>query len=179
MSRIGKKVIPLPSGVVFDYNEESHTVSVKGSLGELKQKFTQHVNFNVDSQSVDVVINDPSNGFQNAIWGTTRSIVNNMVEGVSKGFTKEIELNGVGFRMELGSELTLFIGFSHPVKVQIPSAIKLSLNKNLLSGTSIDKELIGNFFSQIYHLKPCDVYKHKGFKFPGQFYRKKVGKKSK
>ena len=172
-------MINLPSGVTFDYNDATNLVSVKGSLGELSKKFTTTVSFKVENNEVTVLIKDETDDFQKAMWGTARSIVNNMVEGVSKGFTKEIELNGVGYRMELGSELTLYIGFSHPVKVQIPSGIKLSLNKNLLSGTSSDKELLGDFFSKIFNMKPCDVYKHKGFKFPGKFYKKKVGKKGK
>jgi large subunit ribosomal protein L6 len=179
MSRIGKKVITLPNGVTFNFDETSNQVSVKGSLGELNKKFVPQVGFKVDNGEINVFVKDSSDDFQNAIWGTVRSIVNNMVEGVSKGFTKEIELNGVGFRMELGSELVLYIGFSHPVKVKIPSEVKLTLNKNMLSGTSHDKEILGDFFSKIYSLKPCDVYKHKGFKFPGVFYRKKVGKKGK
>jgi large subunit ribosomal protein L6 len=179
MSRIGKKVIVLPSGVTFNYDNSTNLVSVKGSLGELSKKFITQVGFNIENGEVVVTIKDESDDFQKAMWGTARSIVNNMVEGVSKGFTKEIELNGVGYRMELANELTLYIGFSHPVKVQIPSGIKLTLNKNLLSGTSADKELLGDFFSKIFNMKPCDVYKHKGFKFPGKFYKKKVGKKGK
>ncbi len=179
MSRIGKKTITLPSGVSFNFDEPNKVVTVKGALGELKAKVTSFVGFKIENNELSVQILNQENDFQKAIWGTTRSIVNNMVEGVNKGYTKEIELNGVGYRMELGSDLTLHIGYSHPVKVVIPSGIKLTLNKNLLTGTSIDKELLGNFFSQIFHLKPCDVYKHKGFKFPGQFYRKKVGKKGK
>jgi large subunit ribosomal protein L6 len=101
-----------------------------------------------------------------------------MVIGVSTGFTKELELNGVGYKMELsGQTLTVYIGFSHPVKLDIHPAIKLSLNKNLLSGTSYDKQLLNNFFGNLHEMKPCDPYKHKGFKFPGRFYIKKVGKK--
>lgn len=179
MSRIGKKVVILPSGVTFSYNKNDKKITVNGSLGQLTSNVTSYVGFDVKDGSVSVTIKNENDDFQKAIWGTTRSILNNMVEGVSKGFFKEIELNGVGYRMELAEELTLYIGFSHSVKVKIPAEIKLSLNKNLLSGTSIDKEMLGNFFSQIFKLKPCDVYKHKGFKFPGQFYRKKVGKKGK
>jgi len=102
-----------------------------------------------------------------------------MVQGVATGYNKELELNGVGFRMELGKQLILYIGYSHPVNVDIPDDIKLTLEKNVLKGTSIDKQSLGNFFSYVHNLKPCDVYKQKGFKFPGRFYRKKVGKKGK
>jgi large subunit ribosomal protein L6 len=81
--------------------------------------------------------------------------------------------------MELANDLTLYLGFSHPVIVKIPTGISLKLEKNLLTGNSFDKQAIGDFFSKIYSLKPCDVYKHKGFKVPGKFYRKKEGKKAK
>lgn len=179
MSRIGKKLINLPSGVDFNFQKENKKVIVKGGLGQLEANVTRFVGFKVENGVVEVTIENSEDKFQRAIWGTTRSILANLVEGVSNGFNKEIELNGVGYKMELGSELVLYLGFSHTVKVAIPSEIKLSLNKNLLSGTSIDKQLLGNFFANLFKLKPCDVYKHKGFKFPGQFYRKKVGKKGK
>jgi len=179
MSRIGKKVINLPSGVNFDFQKENRKIIVKGALGELETNVTRFVGFKVQDGVLEVTIENSEDKLQRAIWGTTRSILANMVEGVTNGFTKEIELNGVGFKMELGSELVLYLGFSHLVTIAIPAEIKLTLNKNLLSGTCNDKQLIGNFFANLYKLKPCDVYKHKGFKFPGKFYRKKVGKKGK
>lgn len=179
MSRIGKKVITLPSNVELSYSAETREVLVKGPLGQLNATINPTASLTIENGEIVVEVKNPEQDFDRAIWGTTRSIVANMIEGVSKGFNKELELNGVGYKMELGSELTLYIGFSHPVKVQIPTGVKLTLNKNLLTGNSIDKELLGNFFSKIYHMKPCDVYKHKGFKYPGRFYRKKVGKKGK
>jgi len=181
MSRIGKKLIVLPAQTTLDFDPKTRIIKVKGPLGELSRELHECVILTKNEDaSYNITVKDETIKFQKAIWGTTRAVVFNMVDGVSKGFTKEIELNGVGFKMELGStQLTLALGFSHPVIVTIPSQTKLTLNKNLLSGNSIDKEEIGQFFSKLYYMKPCDVYKQKGFKYPGQFMRKKVVKKGK
>ena len=178
MSRIGKKTISVPEKVTIEFDPQTRICNIKGPLGELNQPIMDFVSVNLEGQEIDLTIKDEKNRLQKSIWGTTRALINNMIVGVTNGYTKELELNGVGYRMELsGSELTLFVGFSHSIKIPIPQGIKLSLNKNILSGTSIDKQLIGNFFSSIHNIKPCEPYKHKGFKFPGRFYAKKVGKK--
>lgn len=181
MSRIGKKTIILPATTTLSFDEKTRIIVVKGPLGELSRELHPCVSLvKAEDGSYNINVKDENVKLQRSIWGTTRAVVFNMVEGVSTGFKKEIELNGVGFKMELAStELVLSIGFSHLVKVTIPKQIKLSLNKNLLSGDSIDKEEIGQFFSKLYYMKPCDVYKQKGFKFPGQYMRKKVVKKGK
>ncbi len=175
MSRVGKKIIEIPSNV--EVKVDGKTVVVKGALGELTKEFTDLVTITVDNSTVQVGVLDEKSKKSRAIWGTTRALIQNMIIGVSAGFTKQVELNGVGYRMELGTELTLFIGFSHPVKVVIPEGLQLKLEKNVLSGTSNDKQLIGSFFSNVHDMKPCDPYKQKGFKFPGRFYIKKVGKR--
>lgn len=180
MSRIGKKLIPIPVGVTVNFDPKTLLLKIKGPLGELSQDIHPFINFSYENNEIEVKIKNETEKKQKAIWGTTRAIVANMVDGVTKGFEKQIELNGVGYKMELaGQNLTLYIGFSHLVKLDVPTGIKLTLNKNMLSGTCNDKQQIGNFFASIFRLKPCDVYKHKGFKFPGVFYRKKVVKKSK
>jgi large subunit ribosomal protein L6 len=179
MSRIGKKPITLPSGVTLDFDRANNLVTVSGPLGKLSQKIQPFIGIEIENGEVIVSVKEENTKYQRAIWGTTRAVVQNLVQGVSTGFTKEVELNGVGYKMELGNQLVLYIGFSHPVKIDIPTSIKLSLNKNLLSGQSIDKHLLGDFFMSLHNMKPCDVYKQKGFKFPGKVYRKKVGKKAK
>jgi large subunit ribosomal protein L6 len=179
MSRIGKKPIVIPSDVVIDLNKSTHAIAVTGKLGTLKTTTHPDVIVDIVENNILVSVINPNNQKQNSLWGTSQAIIANMVQGVTEGYTKSLELNGVGYKMELADILTLYIGFSHPVKVTIPKEIKLTLNKNLLSGTSTDKQLIGDFFATVFKMKPCDVYKHKGFKFPGAFYRKKVGKKSK
>jgi large subunit ribosomal protein L6 len=175
MSRVGKKIIEIPSNV--EVKIEGNNVFVKGPLGELTKEFTDLVTIHLENNTIQVGVLDEKNKKSKAIWGTTRALIQNMIIGVSTGFTKQVELNGVGYRMELTNELILFIGFSHPVKVVVPDGIKLKLEKNVLSGTSIDKQLIGSFFSNVHDMKPCDAYKQKGFKFPGRFYIKKVGKR--
>ena len=179
MSRVGKKPIPLNSKVKAVLDSKTKVLNISGPLGELSMVIPTNINLDITESEVLVTVDNPKQKSQKALWGTIRAIINNMVQGVLEGFTKEVELNGVGYRMELGKELMLHIGYSHPVIVQIPSSIKLTLKKNLLSGTSIDKQALGNFFSYIHNLKPCDPYKHKGFKFPGRFYIKKEGKKGK
>ncbi len=179
MSRIGKKPIAIPSGVTVQIDDNTRIIKVSGVLGHLEQKFHTDVVFDIQGNEVKVTVPNPTNTRQRSMWGTSQAILSNMIQGVSTGYTKSLELNGVGFKMELSNDLTLYIGFSHSVKVVIPNGIKLTLAKNVLSGTSTDKQLLGDFFMNVFKLKPCDVYKHKGFKFPGAFYRKKVGKKSK
>ncbi|MGL4759770.1 MAG: 50S ribosomal protein L6 [Patescibacteria group bacterium] len=177
MSRIGKKIISVPAGVTVSYAD--NVLSAKGPKGELSMKVPPIVNLKQEGSEISFSIENENHIKSKALWGTTRANANNIITGVSEGFSKTLELNGVGYKMELGSKLTLYIGFSHPVVVEIPSEIKLELNKNTLSGTSCDKQKIGDFFTNIHDMKPCDVYKHKGFKFPDRFYRKKVGKKGK
>jgi large subunit ribosomal protein L6 len=180
MSRIGKKTISIPSNVQIDFDSVNKNIKVKGSLGELKKILHNCITISIQDNELNVGVKDEDDKFQRAIWGTTRAIIYNLVEGVTKGFERKIELNGVGYKMELSDKaLTAYIGFSHPVVIEIPSGIKLTLNKNLLTGYAINNEEIGNFFSSLHNLKPCDPYKQKGFKFPGRFYRKKVVKKNK
>lgn len=176
MSRVGKKIIPTDKNVDIKVNE--NLVTVKGPKGTLSITVLPFVKVNLDNNILNVTVENPKEKFQRAIWGTTRALVNNMIVGVTDGFKKEVELNGVGFKMELvGQNLTAYIGFSHPVKLIVPDLIKLELTKNVLSGVSIDKQLLNNFFGNLHEMKPCDPYKQKGFKFPGRFYIKKVGKK--
>ena len=179
MSRVGKQPITIPSGVNVNFDTNTRNFDVSGPLGKLSFVVSKLVSLNIEQSLLTLSVENPEDKFDKAIWGTTRAIIQNLVEGVTVGFSKQVELNGVGYRMELASDLTLFIGFSHPVKVQIPKEISLTLEKNVLKGKSLDKQLIGNFFSTIHNMKPCDVYKQKGFKFPDRFYPKKIGKKGK
>ena len=178
MSRIGKMIIDLPENV--DVTVENTLVKVKGPKGELSQELLNFVSVTQKDKQLNIAVTKEENKFQRAMWGTSRALINNLVVGVSEGYTKKLELNGVGFRMAVqGKQLVLNIGYSHPVTIDIPEEITLKVEKNELIGESIDKQLLGDFFTRIHNLKPADPYKHKGFKFPGRFYRKKVGKKAK
>jgi large subunit ribosomal protein L6 len=180
MSRIGKKVIEIPANVEIKYDQETKSIVVKGPIGQLQKTLHSCVILKIENNQITIDVENSEDKKQRSIWGTTRQIIDNMVVGVSKGFEKSLELNGVGFKWEVsGEKLVLNIGFSHPVNIQIPTGLKLTINKNLMTGTCFDKELIGDFFGHIHDMKPCDPYKQKGFKFPGRFYRKKVVKKTK
>lgn len=180
MSRIGKQNISVPSTVQCVLNEDTRLMTVKGPLGELNSNVHPSVLITIKDGEMTVAVKNPEDKFQRSIWGTTRAVMFNLVAGVQKPFSKEMELNGVGYKMEInGGDLVLNIGYSHPVRVKIPSNIKLTVNKNVLSGESIDKHALGDFFMKVHNMKPCDVYKQKGFKLPNKFYRKKVGKRGK
>jgi large subunit ribosomal protein L6 len=180
MSRVGKKEIIIPSGVKIDFNKDTMLFTANGPLGQLQVSLLSFVDLTISDEKIIVSVQNYKEKLQRSMWGTSRALIQNAISGVSKPFSKELELNGVGFKMALnGNNLVLNIGFSHPVNIAVPSGIKLSINKNLLQGESIDKQLIGNFFTTIHNMKPADPYKHKGFKFPGRFYKKKVGKKAK
>lgn len=177
MSRVGKKIITVPSDV--QVNLENNIVTVKGPKGELSLDVKPFISLDIADGQLQVKVENESDKVQKAIWGTTRALIANNITGVTDMFKQEISLHGVGFRMELKDKLILHIGFSHPVEVEIPSDVKLTLEKNVLKGESISKQSLGHFFTMVHDMKPCDVYKQKGFRFPGRFYPKKVGKKAK
>lgn len=178
MSRIGKKIIAVPAGVTVTLDSVKNAVHVKGKLGELSEVFLPFITITQEASEINLTIKDENDRLQKAMWGTARALLNNMIVGVSEGYTKQLELNGVGYRMEMqGTNLKLALGFSHPVVVPIPTGVKVVIDKNLMTMTSHDKQLLGHFAQKVHDLKPCEPYKHKGFKYPGKFYPKKVGKK--
>jgi large subunit ribosomal protein L6 len=179
MSRVGKNPVVLSTNIDVKYNDSDRVLIVKGPLGELKFNVSKLVDLEITKEQILCTIKDPGDKYERALWGTTRAIIQNMVTGVSTGFNKELELNGVGYKMELGTQLVLYIGYSHSVILDIPEGIKLVLEKNVLKGEGIDKANVGNFFAKIHNMKPCDPYKQKGFKYPGRFYKKKQGKQGK
>ena len=178
MSRIGNDPIKIPEGVNVDIQEES--ITVKGKLGELTQLYNQ-VSFSIKDSMVTV--SRPSNSKQNrAKHGLYRSLLNNMVIGVSKGFVKELELVGVGYRANnQGQKLELSLGFSHNVIFEIPIEVKVETitekgSNPIIKLTSFDKELLGNVVSKIRSLRKPEPYKGKGIKFVGEEIRRKAGK---
>jgi large subunit ribosomal protein L6 len=178
MSRIGKKIIEVPAEVSVTVDKSTNTVSVRGKLGELQETILPFVTVTHEGTQITLTIEKENDKFQRSIWGTSRALISNMVVGVSEGYKKDVELNGVGYRMEIvGKDLKLAIGFSHPVIVPIPAEVKVVIDKNLLTATSYHKQILGHFVQYVHDLKPCDPYKHKGFKYPGKYYPKKVGKK--
>lgn len=176
MSRIGKQPISIPSGV--EVSVSANVITVKGPKGTLTFTHATDVRVSVSDGQATVEKLGESKRAQ-AIWGTTAKMISNMIEGVTKGFEKRLELNGVGFRMSVsGKSLDLALGFSHPVKVALPEGIEAKVEKNVLSVSGIDKQAVGQFAAEIRGLKPVEPYKGKGFRYDDEHVRRKEGKKA-
>jgi large subunit ribosomal protein L6 len=176
MSRIGKRAVPIPSGVTA--NIEGQTVKVKGPKGTLQVVLPDDVTVKMESGSVKV---DPRNETKRArsMWGTSRTLVNNLVTGVTKGYEKKLEITGVGYRAALqGKNLQIALGYSHDVIYPIPAGIAITTPKPteiLVAG--IDKQKVGQVAAEIRAFRPPEPYKGKGVKYEGEFIFRKEGKK--
>lgn len=176
MSRIGKKPIAIPSGVTIA--NDKGVISVKGPKGALSFEHNQEVAVKIEEGSVQVEMIGKTKKTP-AIWGTTARIIENMIVGTTEGFSKQLELNGVGYRMSLaGKKINLALGFSHPVEVEVPEGLDVKIEGNVMTVAGIDKHAVGQFSANIKALKPVEPYKGKGFRYVGEIVRKKEGKKS-
>lgn len=178
MSRIGKKLIEIPSGVTVTNND--NTVTVKGPKGELTRAF--HPDMEIKIEDNVLTVSRPSeNKEHRALHGTTRSLIANMVEGVSKGFERGLELIGVGYRAaKSGNKLVLNVGYSHPVEIVPEAGVEVevpSQTKVIIKG--IDKERVGALASNIRAVRAPEPYKGKGIRYEGEFVRRKEGKTGK
>ena len=175
MSRIGKQQLQIPSGTEVTFN--NGTVTVKGPKGSLSKEFLPDVIVKIADGVVSFELSPKAEN--KALWGTYASHVKNMIEGVNNAYTKKLILEGVGFKSEVaGKDLKLALGFSHPVVVKIPEGITATAEKNNLTFTGIDKELVGQFSAKIRSLKKPEPYKGKGFRYDTEVIRRKQGKKS-
>ena len=178
MSRVGRMPVKSPAGVKV--NVEETKVTVKGPKGELTQSFNPQIKIEVkDSQ---VVVMPPDNLLFDALHGMTRALINNMVVGVTEGFKKNLEIEGVGYRAELqGKNLVLALGFSHPVTVEPPPGISFVVDKSqrLFTVEGIDRQLVGEMAAEIRAIKPPEPYKGKGIHYVGERIRRKAGKAGK
>jgi len=179
MSRIGKLPVAIPAGVDIKL-EEGNVITVKGPKGTLTRKLVDDLTIAVEDGQV--VVTRPSDLKRyKALHGLTRTLIFNMVEGVTKGYTKELEINGVGYRAaKSGNKLTLTLGYSHPVEMIDPEGVTTTLegaNKIIVSG--IDKEKVGQFAAEIRTKRPPEPYKGKGIKYTTETIRRKVGKTGK
>jgi len=176
MSRIGQKTIEIPKDVTVSV--VGSEVNVKGSKGELAM--TMHTAVKVDVQEDGVHVTKGHNAkIAQSMWGTTARLIENMLMGVSKGFEKKLELNGVGYRMATkGKQVDLALGFSHPVLVDIPEDIEVVIDGQIMTISGIDKQQVGQFAANIRALKPVEPYKGKGFKYEDEYVRRKEGKKA-
>lgn len=176
MSKIGKKAIEIPSGVTVTLGDKNK-VTVKGPKGELVNSFDAEINIAVEGNEVTVT---PRKDIKRlyALWGLTRSLIANMIEGVVKGYEKKLELQGVGYKCALkGNDLDLALGFSHPVLYKAPEGIKFTVEKNIISISGIDKQSVGQTAAEIRKIRKPEPYKGKGVRYVGEQVRRKAGKK--
>jgi len=176
MSRIGKKPIKIPQGVKVSV--ENNIVKVKGPKGELERIIRPEIRIEKKDDKEIIVAPDKETKRTSALWGLSRTLIDNMVKGVSEGFTKRLEIQGVGYRANLeGEDLILLVGFSHPVKIEKVIGIKFEVQKNIIIVSGIDKELVGQISAKIKAVRPPEPYKGKGIRYEGEYVRRKSGKK--
>ena len=175
MSRIGKMPVPVPSGVTVSI--DGPTVSVKGPKGELSRKFPEGISFSLENNQV-LAARSSDEAQQKAVHGLSRALVANMVEGVTKGYQKQLEITGVGYKAEVKPfGLQLALGYSHPVEYRAPVGIKLTAPQPtvvVIEGS--DKEKVGQVAAEIRQLRKPEPYKGKGVKYQGEQIRRKAGK---
>jgi len=178
MSRIGKKPITIPSGVTVELKAGNH-ITVKGPKGTLERKLVDDMNIAVEA--TEVTVTRPSELKRHkALHGLTRTLIFNMVEGVTNGYTKVLEIHGVGYKAaKNGKKLNLSLGYSHPVEMTDPEGISSEVENNKITVTGIDKEKVGQYAAEIRAKRPPEPYKGKGIKYSTETIRRKAGKSGK
>ncbi len=177
MSRIGRLPVTLPSGV--EVNIQGSFVRVKGPKGELQCTFSPRIKIALEDGQI-VVTRHTDAPDDKALHGTTRAVLANMVQGVSTGFEKKLQIEGVGYRAELeGKTLVLYVGYSHPVRIEPPAGITFAVEKNEIAVRGIDKELVGQVAADIRSVRPPEPYHGKGIRYADEKIRRKAGKSGK
>ena len=176
MSRVGQAIINIPEGVEVKKNE--NVFWVKGSKGELNTPITNTVNVIIADKTITVELNDKTSKGK-ALWGTTRALINSAVQGVSVGFVKEMEIVGVGYRGALqGNKLTLSLGLSHPVEIEVPEGLSIKMDGNTkFSISGADKQKLGQFAAVVRSKRPPEPFKGKGIRYSDEYILRKEGKK--
>ncbi len=176
MSRIGKKPIEIPKEVKVKI--EGQKVKIEGPKGQLEREFRPEIKIEIKENKIFVSPKIETKKTK-AFWGLTRALLANMVKGVTEGFEKKLQIEGLGYRAQMeGENLVLNVGFSHPVKISPPKGIKFSVQKNIISVSGIDKELVGQTAAKIRKVRPPEPYKGKGIRYLGEEIKRKVGKKA-
>ncbi|MFA6427589.1 MAG: 50S ribosomal protein L6 [Candidatus Magasanikbacteria bacterium] len=175
MSRVGKKIIQIPQGVTVNVN--GNVVRVQGPKGTLERIVHPRVTVLLEDSTVKVDVVEKEEKKERSLWGTFSAHIQNMIEGVTKGFSKQMEINGVGYRVAMqGKDLKLEVGFSHPVIFKIPEGVLAQVEKNIITLSSADKELLGATAAELREVKRPEPYKGKGIKYVTETIRRKAGK---
>lgn len=175
MSRIGKKIRKLPAGVTAEM--KGNRLVVTGPKGELKQTIHPRVTVVIKDGEISTQVVNAENTHDRALWGTFSSIIENMVEGVTTGYKKQLEINGVGFKATVkGAALSLEVGFSHPVEVKPMAGVSFKVEKNIITVEGTDKQLVGEMAAMIRRVRKPEPYKGKGIKYIEETIVRKAGK---
>lgn len=176
MSRVGKKPIEIPENV--EVKIEGQKVIIKGLKGELSREIRPEIKVEVKGNQIFVLPKEETKKTK-AFWGLTRTLLANMIKGVTEGYEKKLEIEGLGFKALVeGEDLKLLVGFTHPVEIKAPQDIKFLVEKNVITVSGIDKEKVGLVAAMIRKVKPPEPYKGKGIRYQGEIVRRKVGKKA-
>ncbi len=181
MSRIGKQPIKIPQGV--DVSLENHTATVKGPKGELVYEMHPDVAVAKEDNVIHVALKEELSrkraDLAKGLWGLTRTLIFNMIQGVTQGYEKKLEIEGTGYRAVVeGDLLNLTLGFSHPIQAKIPEGILCAVEKNTIIVSGISKEKVGEFAAHIRRYRPVEPYKGKGIRYEDEVVRRKEGKKA-
>jgi large subunit ribosomal protein L6 len=175
MSRVGKKPILIPENV--EVKIEDQKIIIRGPKGELSREIRPEIKVEIKNNQI-LVTPQVETKKTKAFWGLTQALIFNMVKGATEGYEKKLEIEGLGFKASVeGENLILYVGFSHPVKIKAPKDIKFLVEKNVITVSGIDKELVGRIAAKIRKVKLPEPYKGKGIRYLGEQIRRKVGKK--
>jgi len=175
MSRLGKLPINVPSGVEIIW--QNRRLTVKGPKGEVIENLPKGVSLTQEGSTIILSVKDANDREQKALWGLSRQLVANAVQGVHQGFSKSLELSGIGFRAQLeGKDLVLNLGFSHPVRFVVPEDLVVKVEKNTITVSGASKQRVGQVAAEIRSLRKPEPYKGKGIKYSGEIIRRKAGK---
>jgi len=178
MSKIGKKPISIPDNVEVKISDGFF--EFKKENVDLKLKILPYLKIEIKDKEIVLNIKNEDDKLEKSLWGTERQLINNMIVGVNEGFSKKLEINGVGYRAATsGKSLTLSVGYSHPVEFKIPEGIDVSVEKNLITVSGIDKQQVGEISAQIRKIRKPEPYKGKGIKYVDEVIIRKAGKQAK
>lgn len=175
MSRIGKKPVTIPSSVSVEL--KSDLIKVKGPKGDLSLPLHPKVKVEKKDNELLVSVGNSENKQQRALWGLYRALINNMVTGVTSGFVKILEINGVGYKAAMsGKKLVLNLGYSHPIELEVPAGIEAKVEKNTITISGSDRQAVGQFAAVVRSKREPEPYKGKGIKYQNEIIRRKAGK---